>query len=98
MTFGKCFHGCVPDWTIAGAATKIPAKLVIELLLAPNIMAVVALEHRNNESRRAITALRAMPLDHGSLHRMQTTGFSLDGVPGTLPLGLPVLRSVFDGG
>ena len=66
-----CLERSLSDRTIPGASAEIPAKLVIELPLAVEILAVIALEHRHDDPRRAVAALRAVAFHHGLLDRVQ---------------------------
>ena len=59
------------DGPIAGAAAKIPAKLVVDLPRLFQIITVIPLEERHDETGRAIAALRALAFDHRALDRMQ---------------------------
>ncbi len=61
----------VSNRPVTRAPAQIAGKLVVKLILRADVLAVVALEHRKDESRRAITALRPMTLNHLVLHRMQ---------------------------
>ncbi len=69
---GKRFHRRIANRPVARAAAKIPAELIVELVGRAEVIAIVALEQRHDESRRAIAALRAVALDHLLLHRMQS--------------------------
>src|SRR5438067_2342284 len=71
MPFHEGLDGCFADRTAASAAAEITAKLNIQLVGLAYIAAVVPLEKRHNEPRRAIAALRAVALDHLLLHRME---------------------------
>ena len=61
----------IDDRAVASAAAEITAKLVVELVLRPDVIPVIAFEQRHDEPGCAIAALRPMPLDHVPLHRMQ---------------------------
>ena len=68
-------EGGFADRSVAGAATEIPAQLVIQLPCAIQILAVVALEHRHDEAWGAVAALGTVVSRHGLLHRMGTSVF-----------------------
>jgi hypothetical protein len=59
------------DRAIAGAPAQVAVQLVVDLPGLAEVVAVVALEHRDDEAGRAVAALRAVVLDHRGLHRVQ---------------------------
>jgi hypothetical protein len=65
-------HG-LADGAIAGATTEVAAQLVGEgrRVLRRQFGALVRLEHRRHEARRAVAALAAEVPHHRRLHRMQ---------------------------
>ena len=56
---------------VARAPAQVAAERVGHLPAFPQIFAPAGLEHRNDESRRAVAALRTVPLDHLTLDGMQ---------------------------
>ena len=61
----------LPDRTIPRAPAKIPAQLVVDLPVTLEVVAVIPLEHRHHDPRRAIAALRPVIGHHALLHGMQ---------------------------
>src|SRR5262249_56001525 len=72
VALAESFCGGGENRAIAGASTKVAAELVVEFIRLQNVRSVISFEERENKSRRAIAALRAIVLDHFALHRMKS--------------------------
>ena len=59
------------DRPITGAATEVAAKLIIQLIGFTDVAAIITLEKRQDESRRAVTALGAVAFYHLLLDRVE---------------------------
>src|SRR6185436_16228595 len=94
MTLKESFNRCFTNRTIAGATAKISAKLLVQLTRGAEVLAIIALEHRNDEARCAIATLRAVALNHLVLHRMEAL---LPGVLRRAPLSFNHITDPFDG-
>ena len=73
----KGFHRRIANRTITGAATKIARELFVEIVVSVEVIAIVTLEHRTDETGRAVAALRAKMLNHLLLHGMETWGLGI---------------------
>ena len=73
-TFSEGSHSGITDGPIAGAAAEITSKLFVKIVVRVKIIAIVTLEHRADEARRAIAALRTKMLDHLLLHGVLLCG------------------------
>jgi hypothetical protein len=62
------------DRSIAGASTEVAVQLVDDLRPIHDVLAVVRLEHRDDEAGRAVSALRPVAIAHRRLHRVQLLG------------------------
>ena len=65
------FQRGLPDRTIPRATAEISAKLIVQLPIAIEILAVIPLEHRHDDPRRAVAALGAVIGHHALLDRVQ---------------------------
>src|SRR5712672_1842750 len=81
VAFCECANRRVANRTVSGAATQISAKLIVQLILRPNIAAVVTFEQRHDESRCAITALGPVAFDHLLLDRVKELWLADAAVP-----------------
>ena len=72
---------CLTNGSVPRAAAEVAAKLVVKLVLGADVVAVITLEKRKHEARRAVAALRPVVFDHRILHGMKFTARreSLDG-------------------
>ena len=56
---------------VSAVADNVEFQHVVEVVVRLQVVAVVAFEHRADETRRAVTALHGASVDEGLLHRME---------------------------
>ncbi len=66
-------QGGIPDWAVTCASAEVSAQLIVQLPRTIQILSVIPLKHRHDETRSAIPTLGSLMSCHRLLYWVGTT-------------------------